>query len=579
MFAGRSYVLGILLLATFSLSVSCSCMPNGICSGYDLVVALQNDDVSSAQLWVDIRLASSDWPATPIIRKKHFTLKGGGAARVLLDFADVVARLTLAPGVILTLQDLEYRSASTGVGFGLPLLTPSPGARVELRNVAVFAFVCLPFEFLMSFIRGYSAHMPLEYALDAQQRISVASSWCRTTPAIARCYNNTIALMRVVLPLDAGTGSETDYGDSGNGGAAFNVTKGISTTSTMYGSSYALVSYNSTLICQEPLSPYGSCNWNEGYSACLTSRWKELSAQDDIWALLEASAVAGPAAPVYDSAGSNSSGGGRGGGEETSSRRRLSTTQLAFIIFGAILGALLLILLLLLLLVRSFKGRVGYWLRQQQPKHVQFCELPLEHQEATQQQSQQQQQTPEPWLQSLPPPPPLLQRQLSPPLPLHRHVTDNTVFKRNNHGSNLEGAVQNGGGRCVGSAGSSSGAGAGAGGAAACVVGEGGGGGGDPRSSSYGGVCGGGGGGGGGGAVGLMSGSIGSGGGSSSWPSCGEGQQPIHGPYTGMCMQMALPPSARWTATAIASGPKLQHPVAELAAEEESNPLDEFRKF
>ncbi|GLI66213.1 hypothetical protein VaNZ11_009889 [Volvox africanus] len=399
MFAGRS-MLGILLLATFAVSVSCSCMPYGICSGIDLVVALQNDNVSTAKLWSDIRLASSDWPTTPIIRKKDFTLKGSGAARVLLvDFADVMARLTLAPGVILTLQDLEYRNASTGVGFGLPLLTPSPGARVELRNVAVFAFVCLPFEFLMSLIRSYSAHMPLEYALDAQQRISEASSWCRTTPAIARCYNSTVALMRAVLPLDAGTSSENDYGDSGNGGAAFNATELMPTTSKTYSSSYTLVSYSSTLICQERMTPYGSCNWSVGYSACLTSRWRELSEQDDIWALLEASETAGPVALVYDSGGSssnsNSSGGG-GGGDETPSRRGLSTTQLALIIFGAILGALI-ILLMVVLLVVVFKGRVGNW-RQQQTKQVQLCAPPpprggehQEHQGVTQWQCQQQQ--------------------------------------------------------------------------------------------------------------------------------------------------------------------------------------------
>ncbi|GIL84238.1 hypothetical protein Vretimale_15864 [Volvox reticuliferus] len=320
MCAGRPYVLGILVLATFAVSATCNCMPNSICSGNDLVVALQSDSVSAAQLSRDVRLASSDWPAIPIIRKKNFTLIGSGASSVLLDFSGVAGRLTLAPGVVLTLQDLEYRNAGTGVGYGLALLNPSPGARVELRNVAVFAFVCLPFPFLVALIRGYSAHMPPGYALDAQQRISAASAWCRTTPAVRRCYNSTIALTRTVLPLDKSTSSETRYADSGNGGAAVNVTGLMPTTSTTaYGSRYALVAYNSTLVCQE-CTP-ASCGWQRGYSDCLTSRWAQLSAEDDVWALLEASSTA----PEND----NASGGGGGGGE-------ISTTQRALIISGGV---------------------------------------------------------------------------------------------------------------------------------------------------------------------------------------------------------------------------------------------------
>ncbi|KXZ51147.1 MYO2 protein [Gonium pectorale] len=258
-------------------------------------------------------------------------------SRSLGDFSFLSGKVTLAPGVVLQLRNLETRNGRITIGYGIDFITVSTGATVILVNTTLFTFACLPLELVIPAIRNYArpavsvqwqpdsgdlslvvgAAAPAASGLTAggvvgaysrsvgasppQQLLSFTNgSWCRETPAIARCYNSCIGLHEVVLPVALYTASNA-----------------------VQAGGYMLLAVNTTVVCESPVS--STCGVQMGYEACVLARREFLYAADNTWALLEGGGGGGGAlgggalAGAVIGAKHDAIGGGVGGGSGTAS--------------------------------------------------------------------------------------------------------------------------------------------------------------------------------------------------------------------------------------------------------------------
>lgn len=89
-------------------------------------------------------------------------------------------------------------------------------------------------------------------ALDSQQNLGSAVQWCRTQPATAaRCYDSVLYLIRILLPFRATNESMSAFATSATTRqSTVGVNTGDTIPPTLYGDTYEVVAYNSTLVRQ-----------------------------------------------------------------------------------------------------------------------------------------------------------------------------------------------------------------------------------------------------------------------------------------------------------------------------------------
>ncbi|KXZ51145.1 hypothetical protein GPECTOR_13g632 [Gonium pectorale] len=187
------------------------------------------------------------------------TVAGRGQYTTILDLDYASARVALVePGVELRLQGLELRNGRARTGFGVDLLDQSAaGTRVVLHDVAAFTFACLPLDLFLAAALATARPPDLPYgAFGRPQQAERGSTWCRTTPAVAACYNTTLFATDValsispqVLPGVYGSGGyvlwglNTSLADSSHGGSVYLRSRtdasDASAGATVYGSSVA----------------------------------------------------------------------------------------------------------------------------------------------------------------------------------------------------------------------------------------------------------------------------------------------------------------------------------------------------
>ncbi|KAG2498425.1 hypothetical protein HYH03_003683 [Edaphochlamys debaryana] len=175
-----------------------------------------------------------------------------------LDFAG--GRVLLLPGVTLRFVGVELRNVRLTSGVGLDLIEALPGATLALEDAAVFSFACPPSD---ATVRDLEASArPSETNDSRPQVLGGSGSWCRTNPAVARCYGSVeLRDLVVAVPRQQLTANISA------GGYAFAVT-------------------NSSLVCQQPVTP--ECGSRYGYDVCVAQQVQALHEQDPTWRQLAA---------------------------------------------------------------------------------------------------------------------------------------------------------------------------------------------------------------------------------------------------------------------------------------------------
>ncbi|GFR43079.1 hypothetical protein Agub_g4086 [Astrephomene gubernaculifera] len=231
-----------------------------VSSELQLMAAVNDSSVPAVRLAANVRLTSSAWPASPIVRSTNFSIVGADFLPIL-DLNFVESRIQLLPGVVFNFSKLELRNTRQRSGFEVDLFSASPGAIVHFDGMVYFCFSCLPLATLMTVVNSSPpAGLP--------QNVSYGS-WCRTLqPPLARCYNENSVLKYV--------SASTQLPASGL----------VGLTS---GGGYAIQAWKTVFVCQQPIMD--DCGLTNGWDYCVRTKVVELQSQDNTWELLAAYAA------------------------------------------------------------------------------------------------------------------------------------------------------------------------------------------------------------------------------------------------------------------------------------------------